>query len=94
MESGSTAGDTFEGDDVVNIYWEVEILPGGSISDTFTAPTEPGEYQVVFRTPGHIEAGMMSLYALGCYEEGPDLAALKGLHNRVTKIIVLLPCQY
>ncbi len=60
MKFGTTAGDTFENDDVVNIYWEVEILPGGSISDTFTAPTESGEYQVVCRTPGHIEAGMIA----------------------------------
>ena len=31
---------------------------GKTKSDTFTAPTEPGEYAVVCGIPGHIEKGM------------------------------------
>jgi len=58
MKLGTTAGDAFDKEDIPNVYWEVEIQPGGSINTTFTAPTEPGEYQVVCRTEGHIVSGM------------------------------------
>lgn len=60
MELGTTAGDRFEEDDLPNVYWEVEIQPGGSTSTTFTAPSEPGEYEVVCRTEGHIVSGMVA----------------------------------
>ena len=60
MKLGTTAGDAFDDDDEANVYWEeVDIQPGGDISTTFTAPTEPGEYQVVCRTEGHIASGMV-----------------------------------
>ena len=56
----STAGATFEDDDDANVYWqERDIQPGGDISVTFIAPTEPGEYEVVCRTEGHIASGMV-----------------------------------
>jgi len=58
MKLGQTAGDKFDDADIPNIYWEIELQPGGSESVTFTAPTEPGDYQVVCRTAGHIESGM------------------------------------
>jgi len=58
MKHGTTAGDRFDKEDIPNVYWEVEIQPGGSTNTTFTAPTEPGEYQVVCRTEGHIASGM------------------------------------
>jgi uncharacterized cupredoxin-like copper-binding protein len=58
MKQGTTVGDAFDKEDIPNVYWEVEIQPGGSINTTFTAPTEPGEYQVVCRTEGHIASGM------------------------------------
>ena len=60
MELGTTAGDRFEEDDLPNVYWEVEIQPGGSTSTTFMAPSEPGEYEVVCRTEGHIVSGMVA----------------------------------
>ena len=41
MELGTTAGDRFEEDDLPNVYWEVEIQPGGSTSTTFTAGAFP-----------------------------------------------------
>ena len=60
MKLGTTAGPTFEDDDDANVYWqERDIPPGGDISATFTAPAEPGEYQVVCRTEGHIASGMV-----------------------------------
>lgn len=58
MDLGTTAGDFFDEEDVPHVFWEVEIQPGGSTNTSFTAPTEPGEYQVVCRTEGHIASGM------------------------------------
>ena len=41
------------------ILWELDgVQPGKTKSDTFTAPTEPGEYDVICGLPGHIELGM------------------------------------
>jgi len=60
MNLGTTAGEIYDKDDEVNVFWEeVDIQPGGDISVTFAAPAEPGEYQVVCRTSGHIASGMV-----------------------------------
>ena len=60
MKLGTTAGPTYEEDDDANVYWEErDIPPGGDFSVTFTAPTEPGEYEVICRTEGHIASGMI-----------------------------------
>jgi uncharacterized cupredoxin-like copper-binding protein len=59
MKYGETVGDNFGDEDEGNIYWEVEAEPGKSVTATFTAPTEPGEYQVVCGTEGHFMAGMV-----------------------------------
>jgi uncharacterized cupredoxin-like copper-binding protein len=58
MKLGTTAGDVFDDEDVPNVYWEVELVPGGTTDTSFTAPSEPGEYEVVCRTEGHIVSGM------------------------------------
>jgi uncharacterized cupredoxin-like copper-binding protein len=58
MKYGTNIGEKFGDEDEGNIYWEVEVEPGKSVSVTFTAPSEPGEYQVVCGTEGHFEAGM------------------------------------
>lgn len=58
MNLGTSVGDFFDEEDVPNVYWETELKPGGSTTTTFTAPTEPGEYEVVCRTEGHIVSGM------------------------------------
>ncbi len=60
MKLGTSAGDTFDKADVPNVYWETELQPGGSVNTTFTAPTEPGDYEVVCKTGGHIAAGMVA----------------------------------
>ena len=60
MKLGASAGEAFDDADVPNVYWEVEIQPGGSVNDAFTAPTEAGDYQVICRTPGHISSGMIA----------------------------------
>ena len=60
MKLGTTAGDTYDDDDTANVFWEeVDIQPGGDISTSFIAPTEPGEYQIICRTEGHIASGMV-----------------------------------
>jgi len=59
MKLGTTVGEDFGDEDEENIYWEVEVEPGGSATTTFTAPTEPGEYQLVCGTEGHFIAGMV-----------------------------------
>lgn len=59
MKFGTTVGDDFGDEDEGNIYWEVEVQPGASQTVTFTAPSEPGEYQIVCGTAGHFVAGMV-----------------------------------
>lgn len=59
MKLGETIGDDFGDEDEGNIYWEVEAEPGTTATATFTAPTEPGEYQLVCGTEGHFVAGML-----------------------------------
>lgn len=59
MKLGTTVGDDFGDEDEGNIYWEVEAEPGESKTVTFTAPSEPGEYQIVCGTEGHFVAGMV-----------------------------------
>lgn len=59
MKLGTSAGEAFDETDQANVFWEERDIPtGGDLSVTFTAPTEPGEYQVVCRTQGHIASGM------------------------------------
>jgi uncharacterized cupredoxin-like copper-binding protein len=59
MKLGTNVGEHFGPEDEDNIYWEVEVDKGESKSATFTAPSDPGEYQVVCGIPGHFEAGMV-----------------------------------
>jgi uncharacterized cupredoxin-like copper-binding protein len=59
MNQGYQATEPFNDDDEANIYWEAEVEPGGSLTATFTAPSEPGEYQVICGIAGHMEAGMV-----------------------------------
>ena len=58
MKLGTSAGPMFDEEDIPNVYWEVELLPGASTDTSFTAPTEPGNYEVVCKTEGHIASGM------------------------------------
>lgn len=59
MNLGTEVTMPFDEDDKPNVYWEVALNPGASTSTTFVAPSEPGEYQVVCSTAGHVEAGMI-----------------------------------
>src|SRR5574340_166337 len=43
-----------------NAYWEqTQLAPGSTQESKFTAPTVPGEYQMICGVPGHLEAGMV-----------------------------------
>jgi uncharacterized cupredoxin-like copper-binding protein len=59
MNLGETVGEDFGNEDEGNIYWEVEAEIGESKTVTFTAPSEPGVYEVVCGTPGHYTSGMV-----------------------------------
>jgi uncharacterized cupredoxin-like copper-binding protein len=58
MKKGTSAGDSFDDQDLPNVYWATELQPGAYVNTTFTAPSEPGDYEVVCKTAGHIAAGM------------------------------------
>lgn len=61
LKLGEQVSLPFSEDDEAKIYWELDGVPAGETkSDTFTAPTEPGEYSVVCGLPGHIEKGMVA----------------------------------
>lgn len=57
---GTDAGEKFGPEDEDNIYWEVEVLPGETSTETFTAPSEPGTYYITCGIEGHLEAGMQA----------------------------------
>jgi plastocyanin len=59
MVLGKEATVPFDDDDEPNIFWEHELEMGESESVVFTAPSEPGEYQIVCGIPSHIELGMV-----------------------------------
>jgi plastocyanin len=59
IKKGETVDVPWGASDESKIVWELDdIQPGESKTATFTAPTEPGDYQIVCGTPAHIEQGM------------------------------------
>ncbi|WP_298817649.1 cupredoxin domain-containing protein [Chloroflexus sp.] len=58
MKYGTTIGESFGDEDEENIYWEVEVEPGQTMTVTFTSPEQPGQYQFVCGIEGHYTAGM------------------------------------
>ena len=60
MKLGTAVGEDFGPEDEPNIFWQMEIQPGSKATAMFTAPTTPGDYQVVCRTQGHYVAGMIA----------------------------------
>jgi uncharacterized cupredoxin-like copper-binding protein len=59
MKFGTKVTKDFTAEDKKNVYWMVELQPGDQTNTKFTAPSEPGEYQVVCGTPGHFISGMI-----------------------------------
>ena len=61
LKKGEHVEPPFGEKDEGRILWELDgVAPGTSMSATFTAPTEPGEYDVICGIPGHIEMGMVA----------------------------------
>ena len=61
MKAGQQVQAHFTDADKANVFWEeATVPPGESVKVSFTAPTEPGEYQIVCGIAGHFEAGMVA----------------------------------
>jgi uncharacterized cupredoxin-like copper-binding protein len=61
LKKGEHVTPPFGDKDEDKIFWELDGVDAGQTkSDTFTAPTEPGEYDVICGIPGHIELGMVA----------------------------------
>ena len=59
MNYGTDAGEMFDDEDKVNIFWEVALQPDESETVLFTAPVQPGTYQIICGMPGHLQSGMI-----------------------------------
>jgi len=59
MKYDTNVGEHFNEEDQLNVYWQIKVQPGESKTITFTAPSEPGIYQIVCGMAGHVEAGMV-----------------------------------
>jgi uncharacterized cupredoxin-like copper-binding protein len=59
MKYGTQAGEMFDEADQPNIYWEMGLQPGESKTVVFTAPEQPGTYQVLCGMAGHLQSGMV-----------------------------------
>ncbi len=59
MKLGESVGEGFDTEDEGNTFWKIEVAPAQEATATFTAPAEPGEYQLVCGTAGHYPAGMI-----------------------------------
>ena len=60
MVLGSEATAPFDANDEANIFWQQKVEPGDQATFTFTAPSDPGEYQIVCGIPAHLEQGMVA----------------------------------
>lgn len=60
FNKGFDAGEKFDHEDDVNVYWRLDVAPGQTVTETFTAPMEPGEYYVACGVHSHLEDGMVA----------------------------------
>jgi uncharacterized cupredoxin-like copper-binding protein len=61
LKKGEHVTPPFGDKDEDKILWELDgVAAGTTKSDTFTAPTDPGEYDIICGIPGHIEKGMIA----------------------------------
>jgi len=59
MKHGTDAGEMFDEEDKANVFWEVDLQPGDSKTVVFTAPQQPGTYQIICGMAGHLQSGMV-----------------------------------
>jgi uncharacterized cupredoxin-like copper-binding protein len=59
MKYGTDAGEMFDEADRANVFWEMDLQPGDSKTFLFTAPEQPGTYQIICGMPGHLQSGMV-----------------------------------
>ena len=59
MKYATDAGEKYDEEDKVNVFWEVDLQPGESETVSFTAPEQPGTYQIICGMPGHLQSGMI-----------------------------------
>jgi len=59
MKYGTDAGEMFDETDKGNVLWAVSLQPGDSKTVIFTAPEQPGTYQILCGMPGHMQSGMV-----------------------------------
>ena len=60
MKAGTKVEAPFGDKDEGNIYWEVDnVQAGESKTEKFTAPSQPGTYQIICGEPNHLEMGMV-----------------------------------
>ncbi len=59
MKYGTDAGEMFDEADKANVFWEMDLQPGDSKTILFTAPEQPGTYQIICGMPGHLQSGMV-----------------------------------
>lgn len=59
MESGYTVTPPFTADDKAHVLQAFQVDFDQTQTFTFTAPSQPGTYEIVCSEPGHLEAGMM-----------------------------------
>lgn len=65
MQAGYQVQGHFTDADKAHVFWEVSgVAPGQSMTATFTAPTDPGEYQIICGVPAHFESGMVATLAV------------------------------
>ena len=55
---GTSPGDKFDEEDKPNICWQLELGPGESVTTTFAAPSEAGDYSISCGIEGHLQACM------------------------------------
>ena len=60
LKLGEHVTPPYKKEDEDKILWELVAKAGETTSGTFTAPTEPGEYDIICRVPGHIALGMVA----------------------------------
>jgi uncharacterized cupredoxin-like copper-binding protein len=60
LKAGKTATSPFDDSQKSNIYWSVSVDAGQTVNTSFTAPDQPGDYQIVCDLPGHLEGGMVA----------------------------------